>query len=151
MRAAQTADFAIGEFQCLRKLVLVHGRQNYIRISNMILYFFYKNLLFTIPQFFFAFLTGYSGQSCFDDYYISLYNILFTAWPLMVTGSMDWDLNTKRLEVPLMPRKKRTTAWSGSTGPSTGAFLSFTRSASWIPCSPTPTSSASWPPPCWTP
>ena len=49
MRAVLTADFAIGEFQVLDKLLFVHGRQNYVRISNMILYFFYKNMIFTIP------------------------------------------------------------------------------------------------------
>jgi P-type E1-E2 ATPase len=49
MRAVITSDFAIPEFRHLRKLLFVHGRQNYIRISYMILYFFYKNMLFTIP------------------------------------------------------------------------------------------------------
>jgi magnesium-transporting ATPase (P-type) len=34
----------------------------------MILYFFYKNMLFTIPQFFFVFSNSYSGLSLFDDW-----------------------------------------------------------------------------------
>lgn len=49
MRAVMTGDFAIGEFQCLWKLLFVHGRMNYVRQGNMILYFFYKNMLFTMP------------------------------------------------------------------------------------------------------
>lgn len=36
-------------------------RWNYIRISEMILYFFYKNFVFTIPQFFFSFWNGFSA------------------------------------------------------------------------------------------
>lgn len=44
MQAAQSSDFAFGEFKCLWRLVLVHGRWSYIRISEMIIYFFYKNM-----------------------------------------------------------------------------------------------------------
>ena len=39
MRAVQASDYAIGEFRCIWKLLLVHGRWSYIRISQMILYF----------------------------------------------------------------------------------------------------------------
>jgi len=48
MRAVQSSDYAIGGFKCLWKLVLFHGRMNYIRISECILYFFYKNIIFAI-------------------------------------------------------------------------------------------------------
>lgn len=41
-------------------------------------------MLFTIPQFLTAFFCGYSGQSVFDDIYITLYNMIFTALPLIV-------------------------------------------------------------------
>lgn len=44
MRAVQSSDFAFGEFQCLWKLLFVHGRWAYIRNSELILYFFYKNM-----------------------------------------------------------------------------------------------------------
>jgi phospholipid-transporting ATPase len=101
MQAVQTADFAIGEFQCLHKLLFVHGRQNYIRISNMILYFFYKNMLFTMPQFFYAFQCAVSGQTTFDAYYISGYNMAFTAFPLIVTATLDWDIYYKKIIVKL--------------------------------------------------
>jgi magnesium-transporting ATPase (P-type) len=72
MRAVQASNYAIGQFKCLWKLVLYHGRLNYIRIAEMILYFFYKNIIFTVPQFFFAFFCFYSGQSIFDDLYTNL-------------------------------------------------------------------------------
>ena len=76
----------------LWRLLLVHGRWNYIRISEMILYFFYKNMLFTIPQFIFAFYCGYSGQTVFDDIYISLYNLIFTSFPLVVRAILEQDV-----------------------------------------------------------
>ena len=42
VRAAQASDFAIHKFEFLWQLTLYHGRYNYIRISELILYFFYK-------------------------------------------------------------------------------------------------------------
>lgn len=68
MQAANSSDFAIPEFKALDKLIFVHGRWSYLRNSEMVLYFFYKNMLFTIPQFFFIFLNAYSGRSLFDDW-----------------------------------------------------------------------------------
>ncbi|KAL4496106.1 hypothetical protein ABPG72_015528 [Tetrahymena utriculariae] len=95
MRAVQASDYALPEFKGLWRLLLVHGRWNYLRISEMILYFFYKNFIFTIPQFFFSFSNGFSGQSIFDDYYITLYNIVFTAFPLLVRAVTEQDLYYK--------------------------------------------------------
>ena len=49
LRAVQSSDYALGEFRFLWKLLLIHGNWSYIRISEMILYFFYKNMIFTVP------------------------------------------------------------------------------------------------------
>lgn len=49
MRAVQSSDYALGEFQFLWRLLLIHGRWSYIRIADLILYFFYKNIVFTLP------------------------------------------------------------------------------------------------------
>jgi magnesium-transporting ATPase (P-type) len=93
MSAAQASDFAIGEFKLLRKLLFIHGRINLYRISKMILYFFYKNFVFTLNQFFFAFFSLGSGQTFVDDWYITCYNLIFTALPLCVTAVTDSDIN----------------------------------------------------------
>lgn len=66
-----------------------------MRISEMIIYFFYKNMMFTIPQFYFAFFSGYSGQTVFDDWYVTLYNLIFTALPLIAKAVLDQDVNYK--------------------------------------------------------
>ena len=94
--AVQASDFAVGEFQCLWKLLLVHGRWCYIRIADMILYFFYKNMVMTLPQFFFSFTCGFSGQTIFDDWYITLYNMIFTCVPLLIRGILDQDVYYKK-------------------------------------------------------
>ena len=48
MQAARSADFAIGKFKFLRPLLFVHGREDYRRNADLILFTFYKNLLYVI-------------------------------------------------------------------------------------------------------
>ncbi len=93
MRAVQSSDYALPEFQYLWRLLLVHGRWNYLRVSEMILYFFYKNIIFTIPQFYYAFFCAFSGQSFFGQNYVSLYNLAFTSIPLIVKALFEQDIN----------------------------------------------------------
>jgi len=113
MRAVQSSDFALPEFQGLWRLLFVHGRWSYIRISEMILYFFYKNMIFTIPQFYFAFISAFSAQSVFDDFYITLYNLIFTALPLLVRAAFEQDVNYKKVankvtgEIEIRPLVKK--------------------------------------------
>ena len=52
-QAANNADFAIGQFKFLRRLLLVHGRWNYIRQSKAFLYCMHKNLVITLSLFWF--------------------------------------------------------------------------------------------------
>ncbi|CAD8048326.1 unnamed protein product [Paramecium sonneborni] len=89
MRAVQSSDYALGEFRFLWKLLLIHGNWSYIRISEMILYFFYKNMIFTVPQFLYSFYSAYSGQTYFDDWYITFYNLFFTSLPLIARATLD--------------------------------------------------------------
>lgn len=76
----------------LHRLLLFHGRKQYISVSNFILYFFYKNAVLTMPQFFFAYFSGYSAITIFDDFYIQLYNTVYTGVPVVVLGLVYWDL-----------------------------------------------------------
>jgi magnesium-transporting ATPase (P-type) len=41
----------------------------------------------------FAYISGYSGQSIYDDYYITCYNMAFTAFPLLAKAIYDQDVN----------------------------------------------------------
>ena len=45
MQAVMASDFAISRFKDLKKLLLVHGHWCYTRLANMIIYFFYKNVV----------------------------------------------------------------------------------------------------------
>jgi len=93
MRAVQSSDYAIGEFQCLRSLLLYHGRNNYLRNSELIIYFFYKNFCFTLVQFFFGFYSNFTGQTVLDDWFISCFNLLFTSLPLGLRALFDLDVS----------------------------------------------------------
>ena len=93
LSAAQSSDFAIGEFKLLQRLLFIHGRINLYRISNMILYFFYKNFVFTLLQFFFSFFSLASGQTLIDDWYITCYNLIFTAFLLFISATTDSDID----------------------------------------------------------
>jgi magnesium-transporting ATPase (P-type) len=74
-----------------------------MRIAEMILYFFYKNMLFTVPQFIYAFYCGFSGQTLFDDYYISLYNLFFTSLPLVIRAILEQDVYYIRPSMKISP------------------------------------------------
>ena len=92
MRAVQSSDYAIGEFQFLRSLLLYHGRTNYIRNAECVMYFFYKNFCFTLLQFLFGFYCNFTGQTIIDDWFISSYNLLFTSLPLGARALLDHDV-----------------------------------------------------------
>lgn len=97
------------DFKSLWRLLFVHGRWSYIRITEMILYFLYKNIVFAFPQFLFCFYNAWSGQTVFDDFYITFYNLVFTAWPVLVRAILDQDIYFKKWtqrEVVLQTRRK---------------------------------------------
>ncbi|XP_077210178.1 aminophospholipid ATPase 3 isoform X2 [Tasmannia lanceolata] len=93
MQAVMASDFAIAQFRFLTDLLLVHGRWSYLRICKVVTYFFYKNLTFTLTQFWFTFQTGFSGQRFYDDWFQSLYNVIFTALPVIIVGLFDEDVS----------------------------------------------------------
>ena len=99
MRAVQSGDYAIGEFKILHRLLLFHGRIFYVRNSQCILYFFYKNFVFTLVQFIYGFYTNFSGQTIIDDWYISFYNLIFTSLPLGARALLDIDLRPEDGEI----------------------------------------------------
>ncbi|XP_049404366.1 phospholipid-transporting ATPase 3-like isoform X2 [Solanum stenotomum] len=93
MQAVMSSDFAIAQFRFLTDLLLVHGRWSYLRICKVVTYFFYKNLMFTLTQFWFTFGTGFSGQRFYDDWFQSLYNVIFTALPVIILGLFEKDVS----------------------------------------------------------
>ena len=100
-QAVQSADYSISQFRYLQRLLLVHGRWGYRRISWFICYYFYKNIAVVFTELCFAFMNGLSGQIYFLDWLPMLYNALWTSWPCMFTFIFEQDLrDTEALEHP---------------------------------------------------
>jgi len=94
-QAANTADYAIGQFRFLHRLTLVHGRSNYQRLCLLIRYFFYKNALVVLTQFWYVFFNLFTGQSLYEQWTLAGYNVAFTAFPVLIVGVFNREvLNT---------------------------------------------------------
>ncbi len=62
LQAVNASDYAIAQFRFLQPLLLKHGRRNYNRLSSLVVYMFYKNVMMSICNFWFAWLNGFSGR-----------------------------------------------------------------------------------------
>jgi phospholipid-transporting ATPase len=90
-QAVNSSDFAIAQFRFLETLLLVHGRWNYRRISKVIVYSFYKNIVLTIVLAWWTNDCGYSGQSLYESYVYAGYNF-FLGMPILLLGMFDQDV-----------------------------------------------------------
>ena len=91
-QAALASDYALAQFSHLERLLLVHGRWSYNRISTMVCYFFYKNITYAMTLFWFGIWSAFSAQPLFDDAYQSLFNLIFTSLPVMTFALLDRDV-----------------------------------------------------------
>ena len=92
LRAVQSSDYAMGEFKFLRELLFSHGRMNNVKNSECIHYFFFKNFVETFGHFIYGFYNNFTGQTIIDDWFITLYNLLFTSLPLGTKAILDIDI-----------------------------------------------------------
>ncbi|KAG9479581.1 hypothetical protein GDO78_011546 [Eleutherodactylus coqui] len=97
MQAVMSSDYAVSHFKHLRKLLLVHGHWCYTRLANMILYFFYKNLMFVSLLFWYQFFCGFAGTSMVDVWMLILFNLIFTSVPPVIYGVLDKDVSADTL------------------------------------------------------
>ena len=88
-QAARASDYVIGEFKFLRRLVLYYGRESYRRNSHIICYNFFKNMVLVLPQFWFGFFNGFSGQNIYNPFLYQLYNIFHASIPIFLYGVLD--------------------------------------------------------------
>ncbi|CAI8510181.1 unnamed protein product [Pichia kudriavzevii] len=97
LQAARTSDYSIAQFRYLLKLLLVHGRYNYIRTSKFVLCTFYKELMFYLSQLIYQRYTMFTGSSMYESWSLSMFNTLFTSLPVLCIGMYDRDLNQSTL------------------------------------------------------
>ncbi|XP_043744731.1 phospholipid-transporting ATPase IC isoform X1 [Cervus elaphus] len=95
MQAVMSSDYSFAQFRHLQRLLLVHGRWSYIRMCKFLRYFFYKNFAFTLVHFWYSFFNGYSAQTAYEDWFITLYNVLYSSLPVLLMGLLDQDVSDK--------------------------------------------------------
>ncbi|KAI5867564.1 phospholipid-translocating P-type ATPase [Durotheca rogersii] len=105
-QAVMSADYAIGQFRFLQRLVLVHGRWSYRRMAEAIANFFYKNMIWTLTILWFQCFCNFDITYLFEYTYIILFNLIFTSVPPIVIGVLDQDVSDAvSLAVPQLYRR----------------------------------------------
>ncbi|NXF11890.1 AT8B3 ATPase, partial [Smithornis capensis] len=101
LQAVQCSDYALAQFSHLRRLLLVHGRWAYLRICKFLRFFFYKTFAGLMAQVWFAFHSGFTAQPLFEGWFLALYNIFYTSYPVLSVGLLEQDVSAKKsLEFP---------------------------------------------------
>lgn len=96
-QAARNSDYSIAQFRFLPKLLLVHGRWNYVRTCKYILGTLWKEVVFYLSQSLFQRWVGYTGTSLYEPMSATQFNTLFTSLSVMCIGVFDKDLAASTL------------------------------------------------------
>ncbi|EMD01157.1 hypothetical protein BAUCODRAFT_100923 [Baudoinia panamericana UAMH 10762] len=97
LQAARVADFSIGQFRFLQRLLLVHGRWSYMRTAKFIQATFWKEFVFYLPQALYQRHNGYSGTSLYENWSLTVLNTLFTSLCVIVPAIFEQDLRPETL------------------------------------------------------
>ncbi|KAK5165715.1 drs2 neo1 protein [Saxophila tyrrhenica] len=97
LQAARVADFSIAQFRFLQRLLLVHGRWNYIRTAKFILWTYWKEMFFYTVQASYQRYNGYSGSSLYERWSLTALNTLFTSLCCILPGMFEQDLSAETL------------------------------------------------------
>ncbi|NXK74175.1 AT8B3 ATPase, partial [Amazona guildingii] len=100
-QAVQCSDYALAQFSYLQRLLFIHGRWAYLRICKFLRYFFYKTFAGLMAQVWFAFHSGFTAQPLYEGWFLALYNIFYTAYPVLSMGLLEQDVSARKsLEFP---------------------------------------------------
>ncbi|XP_058019350.1 phospholipid-transporting ATPase IK [Ahaetulla prasina] len=96
MQAVQCSDYALAQFRYLQRLLFVHGKWSYLRICKFLRYFFFKTFAGMMVQIWFAFYTGFTAQPLLEGWFLALYNVVYTSFPVLCLGLFEQDVNAKK-------------------------------------------------------
>jgi len=97
LQAARVADYSIAQFRFLQRLLLVHGRWNYVRTAKFVLWTFWKEMFFYMMQALYQRSNGYTGTSLYENWSLTVLNTLFTSLCVIVPGIFEQDLKAETL------------------------------------------------------
>jgi len=113
-QAVSASDFAIGEFQFLRRLLFVHGRNNHRRFRTFFIHMLTKNLIFCMGPFIFAFYNLFSGATYYEPTYAIIFNIMQMNLVIIIFAIYETDIDpdlkdkTESLMLPYLYNESRT-------------------------------------------
>merc|ERR1712238_300241 len=90
-QAVNASDFSIAQFRFLENLLLVHGRWNYIRISKVVYFSFFKNATLVGCLILYSTQSLYSGTLIFSQWINSMFNFV-CVFPILFFGCFDRDV-----------------------------------------------------------
>ena len=105
-QAAYNSDYAISQFKYLKRLLFVDGRFSLARNSYFIYHYFYKNVIFSMAQFWFQIFAHFSGRSLMDDWYATAFNSFFTVVPIAVRAAVEEDFDADFTNYSKSDKKK---------------------------------------------
>lgn len=95
MQSVMASDFSFSQFRFLQRLLFLHGHWNYVRVSRMLLYSFYKNTMFMLVQLYFCFHNGASGTLIGTSTLNGLFNAA-TTLPIVAFASFERDVTEEQ-------------------------------------------------------
>lgn len=95
MQAVRSSDYSIAQFRFLKRLLLVHGRANYKRVSLVVLYSLYKNCVLVSAMFCFCAYAGWTGTALFDSMMIAGFNVCWACWGIIMYGMIENDVSPR--------------------------------------------------------
>ncbi|KAL0067071.1 hypothetical protein AAF712_005858 [Marasmius tenuissimus] len=114
LQAVNASDYAIAQFRFLKRLLLVHGHWSYARNGNMILNFFYKNIICIGVLWWFQIYCGWSAAYAFEYTYLLWWNSFWTILPPIAIGIFDRIVDDNVLmDLPELYRFGREGKWFG--------------------------------------
>ncbi|KAG2790821.1 hypothetical protein PC129_g2542 [Phytophthora cactorum] len=93
-QAVNASDYALAQFRFLQRLLFVHGRWAYRRVTKLMSYMLYKNVTYVLTTFWFGCFCGFSGQPLILDVAAQSFNVLYTSVPLVLFAVFDQDVSS---------------------------------------------------------
>ncbi|KAA8496830.1 putative phospholipid-transporting ATPase VA [Porphyridium purpureum] len=127
VEAVLASDFAIGRFHYLTRLILVHGRWSFKRMSKMSMAVIYKSIFWVMQDFWMGWFLQFSSQPLVDPLLAGLYNVFLSFLPAFMLGVWDYDVpQDYALMFPEIYRKGH-----ARTASRYGVFVSWFIAAIW--------------------
>lgn len=97
-QASRASDYSFVQFKYIVRLLAVHGRYSFLRLSKLIIYSFYKNITMIMVQFWYGFNSAFSANPIFDGIFLTLYNVVLTSFNPYSIAICEKDVSEKAIK-----------------------------------------------------